>query len=171
MGWNQQRLATQVTQLPYSPDLAACDFWLLPKLKSPLEGRDFRPSMRFREIQWGSRWWFQQKILQSVLNSGRDAKRSVWGPKVPTLKGTEVSLSYMQCFLYLVSSSVNVSIFRITWLGTFWFSYSNFLKLSTWNFTLNFRKLLYLNCLLPPTYDKLSKDQGYDLFWPMACIA
>ena len=44
----------------------------------------------------------------------------VWGPKVPTLKGTEVSLSYVQCFLYLVSSSINVSIFQITWLDTVW---------------------------------------------------
>ena len=41
--------------------------------------------------------------------------RTVWGPKVPTLKGTEVSLS-----LYLVSSSLNISIFHITWLDTFW---------------------------------------------------
>ena len=38
---------------------------------------------------------------------------------MPTLKGTEVSLSYVQCFLYLVSS-INVSIFHITWLDTFW---------------------------------------------------
>ena len=30
----------QVCQLPYSPDLAPCDFWLFPKLKSSLiEGR------------------------------------------------------------------------------------------------------------------------------------
>ena len=36
------------------------------------------------------------------------------------LKGTEVSLSYIQCFLYLVSSSINVSIFHSTWLDTFW---------------------------------------------------
>ena len=41
------------------------------------------------------------------------------GSKVPTLKGTEVSLSYVQCFLYLVSSAVNVSSFHITWLDTF----------------------------------------------------
>ena len=33
--------------------------------------------------------------------------RTVWGPKVPTLKGTEASLSCVQCFLYLVSSSIN----------------------------------------------------------------
>ena len=39
---------------------------------------------------------------------------------MPTLKGTEMSLSYVHCFLYLVSSSINVSIFHITWLDTYW---------------------------------------------------
>ena len=39
---------------------------------------------------------------------------------MPTLKETEESLSYVLCFLYLVSSSINVSIFHITWLDTFW---------------------------------------------------
>ena len=39
-------------------------------------------------------------------------------PKVHKLKGTEGSLSYAQCFLYLVSSSLNVSIFNTTWLNT-----------------------------------------------------
>ena len=39
---------------------------------------------------------------------------------MPTLKGTEGSLSYVQCFLYLVSSLINVSILNIAWLGTFW---------------------------------------------------
>ena len=46
--------------------------------------------------------------------------RTVRGPQVPTLKGTETSLSHVQWFLYLVSSSVTVSIFHITWLDTFW---------------------------------------------------
>ncbi|KYN19489.1 hypothetical protein ALC57_08176 [Trachymyrmex cornetzi] len=30
-----------VTQPPYSPDLAPCDFWLFPKLKRPLRGHRF----------------------------------------------------------------------------------------------------------------------------------
>ena len=34
--------------------------------------------------------------------------------KVINLKGTELSLTYVQCFLYLVSSSIIVSIFHIT---------------------------------------------------------
>ena len=37
-----------------------------------------------------------------------------------TLKGTGVSLSYVQCFFYLVSFSINVSIFHCAWLDTFW---------------------------------------------------
>ena len=41
---------------------------------------------------------------------------TVWVPMVPTSKGMEGSLSYVLCFLDLVSSSINVSIFRITWL-------------------------------------------------------
>ena len=35
---------------------------------------------------------------------------------MPVLKRMEVSMSYVQCFLYLVSFSVNVSIFHIIWL-------------------------------------------------------
>ena len=46
--------------------------------------------------------------------------RTVRCPKVPTLKGTEASLSYVQGFSYPVSSSINVSIFHSTWLDTFW---------------------------------------------------
>ena len=33
-------------------------------------------------------------------------------------------MSYVQCSLYLVSFSVNVSIFHITWLDTFWTDYT-----------------------------------------------
>jgi transposase len=32
---------TQVCQHPYNPDLAPCEFWLFPKLKSPLKWRRF----------------------------------------------------------------------------------------------------------------------------------
>ena len=45
--------------------------------------------------------------------------RTACGPKVPTLKGTEASLFYVQCFLYLVSCSINISIFHSAWLDNF----------------------------------------------------
>ena len=59
---------------------------------------------------------FPKKDFADVLSRGRDAGRT----QGAYLKGTEASLSYVQCFLYLVSSSINVSNFHIEWLDTFW---------------------------------------------------
>ena len=83
---------------PYSPHLVLGNFWHFPKLKSALNGKRFQTT---NEIQ--------ENMLGHLMAIGR----TVWGPKVLTLKGTEASLSYVQCFLYLVSSSINVSIFHI----------------------------------------------------------
>ena len=52
-----QHQITQVTQPLYCPDLAPCDFQLLPKLKSPLKGKRFQTiDERFRKI-WQGSWW------------------------------------------------------------------------------------------------------------------
>ena len=99
---------TQVTQPLYSPHLVPWDFWLFPKLKSSLKGKRFQIINEIQENTTG-----QLVVME----------RTVWGPKVPTLKGTEASLSYVQCFFYLVSSSINISILYITWLDTSWTSY------------------------------------------------
>ena len=81
--------------------------WLLafPKTKITFEREEIS------DHQWDS-----GKYSRTTDGDGR----TVWGPKVPTLKGTEALLSYVQCFLYLVSSSINVSIFLSTWMDTFW---------------------------------------------------
>ena len=89
---------------PYSPDLVPCSFWLFPKMKSPLKGK------RFQIIE------IQENTMGQLTATGK----TVWGPKVPALKRTEASLSCVQCFSYLVSSSINVSTFHRTWLDTFW---------------------------------------------------
>ena len=78
---------TQVTKPPYSPDLVPCDFWLFLKLKSPLKGK------RFQIID---------EIQRNTMGQLMAIGRTVWGPKVPTWKGTEASLFYVQCFLYLL---------------------------------------------------------------------
>ena len=96
-----QHQITQVPQPSYSSDWAPWDFWLFPKLKSPLKGK------RFQTIDE-----IQENTMGQLMVSGR----TVWGPKVPTLKGSKASLSYVQCFLYLVSSLINVSIFHSAWL-------------------------------------------------------
>ena len=38
---------------PYSPDLAPCDFWLFPKLKSPLKGKGFQTVIETQENMIG----------------------------------------------------------------------------------------------------------------------
>ena len=48
---------TQVTQAPYSPDLAPCDVWLFPKLKSPLRGKRFQTVDEIQENTTGDWWW------------------------------------------------------------------------------------------------------------------
>ena len=72
---------------PYSPDLAPCNVWLFPKLKAPLKEK------RFKTID---------EIQENTTGQLMVIGRTVWGPKVPTLKRTETSLSYVQCFLYLL---------------------------------------------------------------------
>ena len=90
---------------PLQPRFGA--LWLLafPKVKSPLKEKKFQ---NVNEIQ--------ENTTGQVMEIGR----TVWGPRVPTSKGSEAPLSCVQCFLYLVSSSINVSIVHITCLDTFW---------------------------------------------------
>ena len=119
---------TQEIQPPYSPCLAPCDFWLFPKLKSSLKGKRFQTIDEIQETTTG----------QLVVIG-----RTVWGPKVSTLKGTEALLSYVQCLWYLVSSSVNVSTSHSTRMihsgQTSYFifhvvcSYAIYIKLSYYN--------------------------------------
>ena len=84
----------QVTQPPYSPDLVTCNFWPFPSLKSPLKG------MRFRKIQWGSWRWLGEPCEVPMCLLGD------WG-------------AIVLYTMFLVSPSMNVSIFNITWLDTF----------------------------------------------------
>ena len=44
---------TLVTQPSYIPDLAPCDFWLFPKLKSPLKGKSFQVVNEIQENMMG----------------------------------------------------------------------------------------------------------------------
>ena len=93
---------TQVTQFPYRPDLAPCNFWLFPKLKSPLKGRHFKPSVSFRKICWGS-WWLLGEMCEvpwCLLRRGLRHHCPVYS----------VSCIFFNKCLY----------FHITWLDTFW---------------------------------------------------
>ena len=101
---------TQVTQLPLQPNFGT--LWLLdfPQTKITLKGKTFQTISEIQENSKGQ--------LMAI-------GRTVWSPNVPTLKRTEASLSYVQRFLYHVSSLINVSIFHIRWLDTFLTDYTH----------------------------------------------
>ena len=100
---------------PHNHNLASCNFWLFPKLKSPLKGK------RFQTVD---------EIHENMMEQLMAIERTVWGTKVLALKGTEVSLSYVQCFLNLVFSSINVSSFHITWWLDTWWAYLKYIHIN-----------------------------------------
>ena len=57
---------------PYMPDLVLCNFWLFPKLKSPLKGK------RLQTIDE-----IQENTMGQLMATGR----TVWSSKVPTWRG------------------------------------------------------------------------------------
>ena len=80
---------TQVTQPHYSPDLAPCDFWFFPKLKSPLKGKRFQT---IHEIQ--------ENMTGQLMATGR----TMWGPREPTWRGLRhlCPVYSVSCILYLL---------------------------------------------------------------------
>ena len=94
---------TQVTQPLYSPELVPCDIWLFPKTK-----------ITFEREEISDHPWDSGKYDGAVNGEWENCVRSQgayferdWGIIV-------------LCTKCLVSSSINVFIFHITWLDTFW---------------------------------------------------
>ena len=71
-----------------------------------------KTNITFEREEISDHWWNSRKYDRAA-----DGDWENWGPY---FEGDwRESLSYVQCFLYLASSSVNVSIFHSTWLDTF----------------------------------------------------
>ena len=86
--------------VPYSPDLAPCDFWLFPKLKSLLKGRRFKTLVdEIQENRTGQ--------LMAIGRMCEVPRCLLWG------KGTEASLSYVQCFFCILYLLQYMSLFFI----------------------------------------------------------
>ena len=78
--------------------------WLLAFPQSKITFERESLSMKFRKI-WRGSWWQLGELCEV-------SRCLLWR----RLRHH----SYVQCFLYLVSSSINISTFHITWLGPFW---------------------------------------------------
>ncbi len=73
--------------------------------------------------------------------------RTVWGPKVPTLKGTGPSLFYVQCLFYLVSSLI-MSLFSYYMNGYFSGEPSYVMKSKILPLKSNHMKWIFINHVL-----------------------
>ena len=91
---------TQVAQAPYSSDLRLMPF---PKT-----------TITFGREEISDHQWDSGKCDRAADGNWENCVRS----QGACFEGTKVSLSYVQCFLCLLQ--LNVSIFHITWLVTFW---------------------------------------------------
>ena len=86
---------TQVTQPLYSPDLVPWDFWLFPKLKSPLKGKKFQTIDGIQENTMGA----ADGDWENCVRSHSAYLEGDWGVIV-------------LCTVFLVSS-INISIFPV----------------------------------------------------------
>ena len=91
---------TQVTLLPYSPDLVPCDL-AFPKTKIAFERKDI------------SDHWWNSRYDRAANGDWENCVRS----QGAYLEGDWVI--NVLCILFLVSSSISASIFHIIWLDTF----------------------------------------------------
>ena len=85
-----------------SPDLVPWNVWLFPKLKSPLKGKRFQTIDEIQENVTGQLMTIPTKDFAECFEQWEWCWENLWGPKVPTLKVTEVSLCCVQWFLYLL---------------------------------------------------------------------
>ena len=94
---------TQVTQTHYSPDFVTLHLLAFPKTKITFE----------REEIWDC-WWDSGKYARAADGDWENCVRSQ-GAYFEGGQGIIVL-----CTMFLVSSSINVSIFHSVWLDTFW---------------------------------------------------
>jgi hypothetical protein len=85
---------------PYSPDLAPCDFFLVPRLKSTLKGKRFQDVAEIQQIRHGSCRPFPNKPTRHALKSGRITGIAAYKLEGRTLKEITSNNLYMLSFSY-----------------------------------------------------------------------
>lgn len=70
-----------IRQLPYSSDMAPCDFWLFPKLKVPLKISGFESRIKICRMRLQNWTLLKKDPFRSIFDSGRTGGLSVWRRK------------------------------------------------------------------------------------------
>ena len=78
-------------QVPYSPDMAPCDFWLFPKMKMPLKGTQFESREDIMRNATAQLDMIPQEAFQKCFQQWQDRWKKFVHYKETTLKGIRVS--------------------------------------------------------------------------------
>ena len=87
---------TLVAQLPYSPDLALCNFWLFPKLKSPLKGKRFQTIDEIQENMMGQ----LMAIVENYVRSHCAYFEGGWGVVVLCTMSLVSCIFFNECLYF-----------------------------------------------------------------------
>jgi hypothetical protein len=80
-----------IRQAPYSPDMAVCDFWLFPHLKTQLKGTRFESRDDIVRNTTAKLYPFAKRHFRISSNNVGTAGRSVFTHKETTSKGIRVA--------------------------------------------------------------------------------
>ena len=89
-------IITMLPHPPYSPDLASCDFFLFPKIKTHLKGHHLGQLKTSRQLRRGLCTTSQVKTSSTAMKSGSNAGIAVFDHKEPVLKGINCNCMYVQ---------------------------------------------------------------------------
>ena len=85
-----------VRHLPYSPDLAPCDFWIFPKLKEKLRSCRYETIVEMKEAMTKVIDTLTQEDFHGAFQKFWNGRTSAFQPEEITSKGTRVSCVYYQ---------------------------------------------------------------------------
>ena len=85
----------QLAQPSYSPDFVFCDFWLLPKLKSPLKGKRFQTISEIQESMTG-----QLMATGRTVKSQGACFEGDWGVIIPCTMFPVSCIFFNKCLYF-----------------------------------------------------------------------
>ena len=109
---------TQVTQLPTAQIWCPVTSVFFPKLKSPLKGKRFQTIDQIQENTTGQLMSIPTKDFAECFEQWKRCWEN-WVRSQGAYFERDLGVIDL-CAMFLVSCSINVSIFHSTWLNSFW---------------------------------------------------
>jgi hypothetical protein len=83
------------SHLPYSPDLALYNFWLIPKVKMTMKGKCFESIQDIEAATTAQQKTLMKEDLRTALESGKNDRTGVFEARESILRGVKAILSLL----------------------------------------------------------------------------